>query len=315
MDELTLLNTDQKNEMINHISSELFGIIDTHFYEDSFNRIVRDFVHYKQSESTIWPDLTLYTYRMLGGLSPAIYHAAAQTELIILSLDIFDDLQDQDHFNPPWMQCEHATAMNCASNILVAGISGNSDRSIDAKILKQLSTAHNGQHTDIQNMVAHEEAYLKLIGEKSGALINLAIHMGYQLIENKDPSIEKRLDEFAQHIGIAAQLQNDVKALTNIQTRNDIIQRKMTLTTMFLLDQCTTAFPLLREYYDGACEVEDLISQKTKLVDFIHSSGVVAYTSVIQKLYLNQAEKVLQTIPTLHPWDTRFKEITIDQFL
>jgi competence protein ComQ len=39
---------------------------------------------------------------MFAGRPTDIFLAAAAVELMILSLDIFDDLQDQDNFSVPW---------------------------------------------------------------------------------------------------------------------------------------------------------------------------------------------------------------------
>ena len=314
MGENALAFADNPDSMLDHVSTELFKIIDSHFYEDSLNRLVKSFVHYKKAETTIWPELTLYSHYMLGGSSPGIYHAAAQTELIILSLDIFDDLQDQDNFEPPWMQCGSAIAMNCASGLLVAAIAGRLGKPIDSTALKLLSAAHNGQHKDIENAVSTEEEYLKLVSEKSASLISLAIHMGYQLIENPNESTARKLAECSQHIGIAAQLQNDVKNLTLIQERNDIVQRKKTLATLFLYDLSKEAFPILSNYYDGICGIEELAAQEKQLVDFIATSGVTEYISAVQSLYLQQADNILRTIPAFPPWELRFRSITIEHF-
>lgn len=314
MNENALASPDNLNSMIDNVSLELFKIIDSHFYEDSLNRMVRSFVHYKQTESTIWSELTLYSYYMLGGSSPDIYHAAAQTVLIILSLDIFDDLQDQDNFEPPWMQCGPAAAMNCASGLLVAAIAGSLGKPLDSTVLKLLAAAHNGQHKDIQNAISTEEEYLQLVAEKSASLISLAVHMGYQLIENANETTARKLAECSQHIGIAAQLQNDVKNLMLIQERNDIVQRKKTLATLYLYDLSKEAFPMLSNYYDGVCGMDELVSQEKQLVDFIAASGVSEYISAVQSLYLQQADHILRTIPALQPWALRFRSITIDHF-
>ncbi|WP_053373717.1 polyprenyl synthetase family protein [Paenibacillus sp. FJAT-27812] len=304
----------EQRSMLDYVSIELFKIIDKHFYEESYNRIIRSYIQYKKSETTLWSELTLYTHYMLGGSSPAIYHAAAQTELLILSLDIFDDLQDQDNFIPPWMHDEPSVAMNCASGIMAAAIAGYLNKPLGSDILQLLTTAHNGQHKDIQNTVTKEEEYLQLISEKSASLLGAAIKLGYQLVDQPDASIAIKLADFAQFIGIAAQLRNDVKNLSILQERNDIVQRKRTLATLYLLDHSEGNFPFLRKYYDGIIGMEELPAHEQQLVEFIHTSGVSEYTSAVQKLYLLQADHLLTTIPVSQPWEHHFRAITIGHF-
>jgi competence protein ComQ len=314
MQESTPAGSYEQRSMLDYVSIELFKIIDKHFYEESYNRVIRSYIQYKKSETTLWPELTLYTHYMLGGSSPDIYHAAAQTELLILSLDIFDDLQDQDNFIPPWMQCKPAVAMNCASGIMAAAIAGSLNKPLSSEILQRLTTAHNGQHKDILNAVTTEEEYLQLISEKSASLLGVAINLGYQLVGQPDDSISMKLAEFAQFIGIAAQLRNDLKNLTLIQERNDIVQRKKTLATLYLLDHSEGNFPFLRKYYDGIIGMEDLPGHEQQLIDFILASGVSEYTYAVQNLYLLQADHILTTIPVSQPWELHFRVITIDHF-
>lgn len=291
-------------------------ILNAHFYEPELNGLMRQFVSYKQAETSIWPKLTLYTHFMMGGASPHIVHSAAQTELIILSLDIFDDLQDQDNFEPPWMDCEHAIAMNAASALLTAAIAGDSTApQLGPSILKLITAAHNGQHKDIRNLASNEEDYLQLIGEKSAALIALAIQMGYSTVDNPEGETITLLNEMAQQIGIAAQVENDSRNITVVNSRNDLIQRKKTLAALFLLEQGDSSFPLLREYYNGNSERQELLAREQDLLAFIRSSGVVEYSKAVQLLYAKQAEQKLDLLAIHAPWKNVFKEIAIAPFL
>ncbi|MNV39693.1 hypothetical protein D3C71_1312800 [compost metagenome] len=60
---------------------------------------------------------------MFGGTHPDIYRAAASLELAVLSLDIIDDLQDQDHRAMPWCQSPPPLSLNVAIALLTAAIS------------------------------------------------------------------------------------------------------------------------------------------------------------------------------------------------
>jgi competence protein ComQ len=293
-------------------SEAIQHLLDAHFKPSEFHRMARRYIDYKQQETSVWPELTRLSYLMFGGKSsPELDQAAARTELIILSLDMLDDLQDQDNFEPPWMQDNTALVMNCASNLLLAGLSGLDGKPAHAKIFSLLVTAHNGQHQDLSDGASDEEHYLEIVSGKSAALINLAIQMGYQILERRDPAVDEQLDELANCIGIAAQLQNDLKGLTTLKSRNDLVNRKKTLATMFLLDLCVTDFPLLKQYYDGESGLDELIRQKPLLVAFIEQSGVTAYISAVQQLYLNRAKEIMEALNLAQPWAEQFKAITV----
>ncbi|WP_139996863.1 polyprenyl synthetase family protein [Paenibacillus paridis] len=315
MNENALVRAAELDLMLSKVSVELFHIIDSHFHEDSLNQMAKGYVRYKNSETLLWPQLTLYTHYMLGGNSPYIYHAAAQTELIILSLDILDDLQDQDNPLPPWMQIEPAIAMNCASGLLIAAIAGSRGKPMDTTALTLLSTAHNGQHKDIQNLIESEEEYLQLIAEKSASLLNLSIQSAYQLVDEASPLTASILAEFARNVGIAAQLRNDLKGLTDFREHNDIVQRKKTLATLYLLDQSSRLDPFLRNYYEGNVTFRELLAGEQQLTEFITTSGVFEYSTAVQFLYLQQADRILTEITALQPWKLRLRSITIDAFL
>ncbi|WP_141506565.1 polyprenyl synthetase family protein [Paenibacillus luteus] len=315
MNKNALVRATELDLMLGKVSVELFHIIDSHFYENSLNQMAKSYVRYKNSETLLWPQLTLYAHYMLGGNSPFIYHTAAQTELIILSLDILDDLQDQDNPLPPWMQIEPAIAMNCASGLLIAAVAGCRGKPMDTTALKLISTAHNGQHKDIQNLIESEEDYLQLIAEKSASLLNLAIQSAYHLVEETNPLTSSILAEFARNVGIAAQLRNDLKGLTDFRAHNDIVQRKKTLATLYLLDQSSRMDSFLRSYYEGGVTLGELLAREQQVTEFITTSGVFEYSTAVQLLYLQQADRILTEMAALQPWELRLRSITIDAFL
>jgi len=298
------------------VQEAITQIINTHIYHEELRELLLTFVKYKRSETSIWPKLTLYTHFMLGGASPHIYHAAAQTELIILSLDILDDLHDQDNTEPPWMSCDHNVAMNAASALLLAAIAGNlTAPALNTAGLRLITAAHNGQHRDIRNEVKNEEQYLHLIGEKSSSLITLAIMLGCLETDTVDDSGLELLTGMAANIGIAAQLDNDMRNMTRIDYRNDLVHRKITLSTLFLLEQSDIFLPLVREYYNGNCEQKLFLSHKNEIIDFINKSGVIEYTSAVQMLYAQQASRQLDQLNLNPHWKHEFKQMSIGKFL
>jgi competence protein ComQ len=153
-----------------------------------------------------------------------------------------------------------------------------------------------------------------VVEEKSASLVGLALYSGLNDLDNKNPLIERQLLELSKYIGIVAQLKNDASDLLRFDLKNDILQKKKTLSTLFLLDECKNSFPLLKEYYDDNITREELLHHKHELLQVILDSGVLEYTIAVQNLYLHKAERLLKSIPIQSPWIRRFKEITIDPF-
>lgn len=301
----------------NYVHEAISQIINAHIYHGQLNELVHQFIAYKKAETSIWPKLTLYTHHLLGGTSSRIHHTAAQTELIILSLDILDDLQDQDNTDPPWMSCDHPIAINAATALLTAAIAGNmSAPALSPAMLQLITAAHNGQHRDIGNEATDEEQYLQMVSEKSSSLIKLAILMG---CPDRNAMHESQLDllsSMAANIGVAAQLENDIKNITRIDYRNDLVQRKITLSTLFLLEQSDTYLPILRKYYNENCEQQQFLTHKLEILDFIEKSGVIEYTNAVQMLYAQQASEQLNQLQhTDSYWKNQFEQLAIARFL
>jgi competence protein ComQ len=85
-----------------------------YFLTEALLKHTLSFIEYKIKESCPFADLVVLHYQMFGGESEDIYQAAASIELMILALDIFDDIQDQDNPSVPWSQIESALSTNIA---------------------------------------------------------------------------------------------------------------------------------------------------------------------------------------------------------
>src|SRR5690606_27075034 len=154
--------------------------------------------------------LPLYIHKLMGGQSEKIHYAAAQAELLILALDIIDDLQDQDNFKPPWMDCDRFIASNIASALLIIGMNHSEPAPLAEAITRQLMNAHNRQYDDYLNLISTDAEYYHLIKQKSAAIIALVLLMGYQLTSHPTDYGKNTIIELANYIGIAAQLQTDL---------------------------------------------------------------------------------------------------------
>lgn len=297
------------------VIEEMNRLIDQYFGASELHVLLNDFVQDKVQEQSIWSEITLCTHFMFGGRSPDIYQRAALVELIILSLDMLDDLQDDDQADKPWMKCGRENTMNAVVGLLMVVLADteqdekDSVRLITHTITTSVLRAIYGQHKDLNDAIHSEEDYITMVKEKSGSLVQLACQMGIICLDYFDTNLEKAVAEMASNIGVMAQLDNDIADMMKLDVKNDILVKKRTLPIMFLLSVCEEKFPKLLEYYNGTLSKTEFLKSKTELFTFMVDSGAIEYAKTIQMLYLHKAEKLFETLPAHSPWNQKFKEI------
>ncbi|MBP1995361.1 polyprenyl synthetase family protein [Paenibacillus eucommiae] len=305
--------------MEKEIIEEIYRVVDEYFTEPELNKLIKVFVEEKNVERSTWSSITRSVHGMLGGDSPAIHRAAALTEVVMLALDMIDDLQDQDNWSKPWMSCPQAYTLNGILGFLITfmgelstfNTGDSSQPALPAKeISRLLARAVHGQQLDINGSIQTEQDYILMVQQKSGSLIQLACYMGYALIEHLDQEQIDRLNELSYCIGIIAQIGNDVNDLQRYDVKNDLLQKKRTLPILFLLEDSPKEFPILTEYYEGRVSKEDFLLKKLDCLAYVKASGCLEYSQIIQALYKERAEKLLETIPD-SLWKDQFVAVTI----
>ncbi len=302
--------------MNEQVQKELDTLIDKYVGSTELNELFKQFIEQKRKEQTIWADLTIYSHRMLGGDSTQIYRAAALTEILLLLLDIIDDLQDQDNHSMPWMECPPAYTLNIVLSIFVALIGELGELSIDSsKASALLMKSITGQQADISRSVVTEEDYVKMVFNKSGSLLQLACYMGYGMIHDLDGQLEELMNELAGIIGMMSQLENDIRDVVRWDKKNDIWQRKHTLPIIYLLSFSQEDFPILSQYYEATISEQQFLEHKKECLDYIHSSGCLEYSRVIQSLYLDRAKEIVAALTLIDPWKQQFEDITLTPYM
>jgi len=295
--------------MEERVLAESYRMIDEYFPIADLNALLKQCVQDKAREGNLWSELTLCSHFMLGGSSSLIYKAAAQTELLILALDIMDDLQDRDKDDKPWMQCEAAYALNAVLAFITASLGDLSKYSgkYYPKIFQLIARSINGQQHDLNDSIRTENDYMEMVLEKSASLIKLAFCMGYLHVDNCDADLVAKLDELADYIGIIAQIQNDTLGLQRMNLTNDLFQKKRTLPIFFLLQQSKEKFPLFQQFYDGEITQEQLLRSKQKCMQFITDCGCIEYAKTIQFLHMSQVEQLFDALDCEPLWKARLR--------
>ncbi|MFC0214110.1 polyprenyl synthetase family protein [Paenibacillus chartarius] len=297
------------------VVNALSALIDAHFPDEPLNGLLRAAVKLKQEERSIWGELTDTAYRMFGGASERIAHRTAVAELVLLALDIVDDLQDEDNVNAVWMQSPRALALNAvlalyalAAVELAAG-EGRGAEAL-ASFGRMLAESVNGQQRDIDGNIGSEDEYVEMAARKSGSLYRLACMLGYTLVDPPlDPSVVSTMDELALCAGMIAQLENDLNDVLRFDVKSDLLGRKKTIATLFLLRGSAEEFPGLLDYYEGRMSVERFLQLQPDIAAYVSGSGCIEYTRAIQHLYREQAEPLLARLPVSDAWRERFREL------
>lgn len=188
-------------------------------------------VEEKLRESLLFSRMTVLHYRAFGGSGKAIYRAGAAVELMILSLDIIDDLQDKDNKETVWSRMSPEIALNIALGLLTLSqqmlLTSDfpEERASGAARLmnEQVLSAINGQTTDLLNDIESEEEYIEMVRQKSAGLLVAACMIGTLLATGE---IHEEVRKYAEELGIAAQMKNDIRDLLNWDNKNDFWNRK-----------------------------------------------------------------------------------------
>ena len=291
---------DNHNELI---AQWMRSAVENHFSEQELKQRTLDFIEFKKTEGFSFGQLTKVHYEMFGGLQHEdINQACAAVETMILALDIFDDLQDQDATDKPWCSSGQAISMNIATGILMLSLKMMEDSSFDRKwdairyINHQVLKAVQGQHLDLQQKMQNEEDYVKMAHDKSGSLMACACLVGVALAT---PDYHDAVKEYATNFGIAAQIQNDIQDVLRGDMKNDLLYKKQTLPILKLLEENHEQANLARDYYKGKVEPYFMYENKIKLLDWIRSSSSITYVQVLKRVYQRKAIQQIEELDTI----------------
>ena len=289
------------------IGQVMLQLVNGYFPVKELKDYMSEFITFKMKGHFPFGQLVILHYQMFNGQSKEIFKAAAAVELMILSLDIFDDLQDQDNSSVPWYKINQAIAMNIATGFLVL-----STKALEQTIFERngkitaadyLNTrvlkAINGQHTDLIGRIESEEDYIQMVREKSGALMASACLVGTALASEKHHDSVKK---YAEHIGIIAQIKNDIHDICRWDEKNDLINKKKTLLTLYLLKNQLPQYQFARDYFSGKLTKEELVKTKVEIQELIEKSGAIEYARVILRLNQLRAIESIDRIGIVQEW-------------
>lgn len=207
------------------IKEKMKEIVSQKIMNQDLERYLQNFIESKDTFE--FADLALHHYLAFNGQDQkAIELLAAGIELLILSFDIYDDLEDQDNGSAVWMKIDSSIALNAVTALYTLSIQvmcqASHEPEFSQEILNFALQSIQGQHDDIVNAPQTEEACLEMIKNKSGALTALPCVMGVMLATGKYHPI---VASYSYELGIIAQIENDYKGLFYLN--NDFVQKKI----------------------------------------------------------------------------------------
>lgn len=275
------LDHDKIKQKMNHF-------IDDEIPNGDLNQTLRSFVDAK--DHLHFSELVFYHYFSFGGTdTDKAETLGAGIELLILSFDIFDDLEDEDSPDEPWMRMNRAVALNAATALYTLSIKVISCVSNEPvflhKLMEYTLQSMQGQHDDLSNRPATEDECLDMIKRKSGSLTALPCVLGTMLATGEfNPTVE----EYACQLGIAAQIENDYKALF-YNSKSDIAKKKRTLAYLYLT----------RKFNQASIDLLNIFEDEDKFTDIeikcykekLKAAGVTQYMYVMNQLAIQKFKK------------------------
>lgn len=273
------------------IKDSIFEIINTEIVQEDLKAQLLSYVDHQSRKDFTFAELLILHYNMFDGEENAeIYTVAAAVELLILSFDILDDIEDGDSTDKPW-STEPSLALNATTALLFTS----------AKVIQSTSFEHkdevasvlytyalqsiNGQHKDLLNKCRTEAEYLEMTLEKSGSLTKLACVIGTFLATGDCPQ-EVKL--YARLIGLIGQINNDLVDIATWDEKNDLIHKKYTLPIIYLLNRKGDQLQIIRDYYEGTVVVREIIERQQFVDEKFKETGAITYTEVIKRIQQNK---------------------------
>lgn len=229
-------------------------------------------------------------------------------ELLMLTLDIIDDLQDLDNEEAVWSKMKHSSALNssiCIFTLLLLKLLEKRDGNTIQTILSFLLRSIEGQHEDINDTIHNTEQYLKITELKSGSLLAMANILGASMHTS---CYNKIIEEYSILLGVSAQISNDIQDFTDFTNKSDWKLKKKTLPILYLLNPKIKEGEFIREYYNDYITYDEFISNPLKLENILTKSGALNFAITWKILYENRALNKIEELPISHDKKTFLKE-------
>ncbi len=255
------------------------------------------------------PILVLLGADLCGGVTDRSYRGAALVEILHTATLVHDDVIDNADtrrgvasINAVW---KNKIAILMGDFLLARGLLlslENDDFSflkVTSRAVRRMSEGELHQIQKSRKMDTDEDAYLRIIGDKTASLLSTCCEIG-ALSASADPEHHRRLRDYGEAVGMAFQIRDDVldytgrASITGKPTGQDVSEKKLTLPLIHALRSA------------GRTEARDMLAMVRKggkvmrvgrVIDFVTAQGGIAYASARATAYAAEAKGLLDGFP------------------
>lgn len=257
------------------------------------------------SEASRWPAFVLETCRALGGDCDQAVWAAAAVEFAAAAAIVVDDLVDDEwdvHAISPQRACNASAALIWLAQRSASRLVQRSGLGCAWRVTELLAQGYldacAGEDLDLvleeQQEVTEDLAH-EMTRRKSGALVAMACQVGAAVAAD-DPQVLDIVGRFGCHLGLAAQMLNDLAGIVcDLPMRNsDIRRRKKTLPVVYAL-RCAReeGYTNLLAWYQGMPEhdtgAESCATAEHDIAVMIRELGGLHYGWVLAEAHRREA--------------------------
>ncbi|ASA24761.1 hypothetical protein [Paenibacillus donghaensis] len=80
-------------------------------------------------------------------------------------------------------------------------------------------------------------------------------------------------------------MKNDIRDLVSWENKNDFLNRKKTLPTLYLLQSIPEEQRWVADYFEERLQLQDVMHRKPEIEQLIEQSGTLLYTSVRMRIH------------------------------
>lgn len=278
------------------IKEKMKEIVKQNISNKDLSQLLCSFIDSKETFS--FAESAILHYVVFGGenLDVATWLGAG-IEILILSSDIMDDLEDEDNHHALWMKINRSESLNAALSLYTVGLTSiyslNINPLIFKYVLRYVNEAMQGQHDDITNKSKTEDESLEVIRLKCGSLIALANVAGVLLATGE---YNETVERYSYYKGIVAQISGDYHVLLS-GNRSDIEKNKQTLIYLYLKRLFNNASEELLYLFSHKDLYYKALLDREKFEEKLIQAGVTQYISVLLEIY---KQKCFSTIEQLN---------------
>ncbi|MDQ2743001.1 MAG: polyprenyl synthetase family protein [Chloroflexota bacterium] len=196
-----------------------------------------------------WGMLPVAVARAVEAAPSIVLPLSISAECLMAALDVLDDMEDGDATGALWRSHGLATAANVSTLLLflaqtaLGQLAGSVEDgcvvAVHALLARAGVAACIGQQEDLDFMQRDdfgEEAYLRMVGRKAGALVQYICQAAALVADGSERQVTA-LAALGHNLGMAMQIANDVAgASVESERRGDLWTGKRTLPVLFALD-------------------------------------------------------------------------------